>query len=162
MTDTNISSRQDNAGVIAPPPLIFIGVLTLALALDWMLSGPGFGWSYELRMAASAIFLVAGLALIVAAALRFSIAKTNIPPWKPSTAIVTTGVYRYTRNPMYLGMALIYATLCLFADSVIGLAGLPVALVVMHYGVIAREERYLEAKFGESYREYVERVRRWL
>ena len=102
-----------------------------------------------------------GLALPLAGGTRFMASKTNIHPWKPATTIVTSGIFRYTRNPMYLGMALIYAALSLFADSLIALAGLPVALVLMHYGVIAREERYLEEKFGEPYRQYTRKVRRW-
>jgi protein-S-isoprenylcysteine O-methyltransferase Ste14 len=161
MTDANISSGQDNAGVVARPPLIYLGVLALAIALDWALTGPGLGLPYELRIAAGAILLVAGLCLIVAAATLFNTAKTNIQTGKPTTAIVTSGVYRYTRNPIYLGMALIYTALSLFADSLIGLAGLPVALVIVHYGVIAREERYLEVKFGQPYRDYKQQVGRW-
>ena len=162
MTQTDMPSGPDNAGVIAPPPLIYLGVLAIALALDWLMTGPGFGVPYGLRMAAATLLLIAGLALILIAGGSFSAAKTNIPPWKPSTAIVSTGVYRYTRNPMYLGMALIYIALSLFADSLIALAGLLVVLAIMQYGVIAREERYLEAKFGPSYREYKGRVGRWV
>jgi len=112
-------------------------------------------------MAAATPLLIAGLSLIFIAGGSFSTAKTNIQPWKPSIAIVSTGIYRYTRNPMYLGMALVYAALSLFADSLIALAGLLVVLAIMQYGVIAREERYLEAKFGQSYREYKGRVGRW-
>ena len=162
MAQTDTSSQPDNAGVIAPPPLIFVGVLAIALAIDWLIAGPSLGMSYGLRMLMATILLIPGGALLFAAGAGFSAAKTNIPPWKPSTALVTSGIYRYTRNPMYLGMALAYAALSVFADSVIALAGLPVAMVVMHYGVIAREERYLEAKFGPSYREYKGRVGRWV
>ena len=162
MAHTDTSSQPDNAGVIAPPPLIFVGVLAIALAIDWLIAGPSLGMSYGLRMLMATVLLIPGAALLFAAGAGFSAAKTNIPPWKPATALVTSGIYRYTRNPMYLGMALAYAALSLFADSLIALAGLPVALAVMHYGVIAREERYLEAKFGDAYRDYRRMVRRWL
>ena len=162
MAHTDTSSQPDNAGVIAPPPLIFVGVLAIALAIDWLIGGPHLGLSFGLRMLIATILLAPGGALLFAAGARFSATKTNIPPWKPATALVTTGIYRYTRNPMYLGMALAYAALSLFADSLIALAGLPVALAVMHYGVIAREERYLEAKFGAEYQAYKNVVRRWI
>ena len=162
MAQTDTSSQPDNAGVIAPPPLIFVGVLAIALAIDWLIAGPSLGMSYGLRMLTATVLLIPGAALLFAAGAGFSAAKTNIPPWKPSTALVTSGIYGYTRNPMYLGMALAYAALILFADSVIALAGLPVALAVMYYGVIAREERYLEAKFGAEYRAYKSSARRWL
>jgi protein-S-isoprenylcysteine O-methyltransferase Ste14 len=156
------ASDKDNPGVIAPPPLIFIGVLLLALAFDWLVSGPGFGLPFSGRMALGAVLTLAGLAPILAASKRFAKAGTNVQPWKPSTALVTTGVYRYSRNPIYLGMALIYVGLSLFADSVLALAWLPLALIIMFNGVIRREERYLEGKFGEAYRAYRGRVRRWI
>ncbi len=162
MTQTGGQPENDNPGVIAPPPLIFLGVLALALAIDWALNGPTLGLPFEARMVAGVIFFGAGAALIAAGVARFLAAKTNPQPWKPATALVISGVYRYTRNPMYLGMALAYVGLSVFANSVIGLAGLPVALGVMHYGVIAREERYMEGKFGEEYRVYKRRVRRWV
>jgi protein-S-isoprenylcysteine O-methyltransferase Ste14 len=162
MTQTGTSSHPDNAGVIAPPPLIFVGVLAIALAIDWLIGGPRLGLSFGSRMLIATILLIPGGALLFAAGARFNAAKTNIPPWKPSTALVTGGVYRYTRNPMYLGMALVYIALSLFADSAVALAGLPVALLVMQYWVILREERYMEAKFGEAYRRYTQQVRRWL
>ena len=161
MAQIETSSQPDNAGVIAPPPLIYIGVLAIALAIDWLVAGPSLGMSYGLRMLLAAILLLPGAALLFAAGARFSAAKTSIPPWRPSTALVTTGIYRYTRNPMYLGMALAYVALSLFADSLIAVLALPVALAVMHYGVIQREERYLEGKFGDAYRAYMQVVRRW-
>lgn len=161
MAQTDLSSHPDNAGVIAPPPLIFVGVVAIALAIDWLIGGPRLGISFGTRMLIATILLIPGGALLFAAGARFSAAKTNIPPWKPSIALVTSGIYRYTRNPMYLGMALVYVALSVFADSLIALAGLPVALAAMYYGVIAREERYLEVKFGERYRQYKREVRRW-
>jgi protein-S-isoprenylcysteine O-methyltransferase Ste14 len=162
MTSTTEAGKRDVAGVIAPPPLVYLGFLLAALGLDWLIGGPALPFPDSLRLVLATMLLTLGGALLIAAGARFTAANTAMPPWKPTTAIVTTGIYRYTRNPMYLGMALIYAGLSLFADSVIALAGLPMALMVMRYGVIAREERYLEGKFGAEYREYKSAVRRWL
>lgn len=153
---------QDRPGVIAPPLLIFGGVLLAALGLDRLLAGPGFGLPSEARLTAGLLLAIAGAALIIAAAVHFRRAKTHIEPWKPTTAIVTTGVYRVSRNPIYLGLALGYLALSLLADSMIAMVMLPVALAVMHYGVILREEKYLDIKFGEEYRAFKRRVRRWL
>ena len=127
MAQTDTSPQPDNAGVIAPPPLIFIGVLAIAFALDWLIGGPSLS---SLRMLAVMILLIAGGALLVAAGVRFSASNTNVRPTQPVTALVTSGIYSYTRNPMYLGMALIYMGLSLLADSTIVLAGLPVALII--------------------------------
>lgn len=156
------ASQKDNAGVIAPPPLIYGLTLAAALVLDAVLQGPSLMLPAMVRSIAGSALLLAGFAIPIAAILRFSAAGTEVPPWRPSTALVTSGVYRFTRNPMYLGMALIYAGTALIADSVIAFAMLPPLLWVITSGVIKREERYLELKFGEAYRAYKRQVRRWI
>jgi protein-S-isoprenylcysteine O-methyltransferase Ste14 len=87
---------------------------------------------------------------------------TNVQPSQPSTSLVSTGLYRISRNPMYLGMALLYAGLALLLESIVALILLPVVLVIIQTQVIVREERYLEARFGDDYVAYKGRVRRWL
>lgn len=151
----------DTPGVVAPPPLIFAGALLLALAIDLVLFRVRTGLSETARFALFAVLIVAAGALIAAALARFRRARTPVEPWKPSTAIVINGVYAFTRNPIYLGMALAYVALALLFDSFIALLFLGPVLVIMTTGVIAREERYLNAKFGDEYRRYKASVRRW-
>ena len=86
---------------------------------------------------------------------------TRVEPWRASTGIVESGPFRWTRNPMYLGMALNYAGLAIALDGPIALILLPVLLAIIQTQVIAREERYLEGKFGQAYLDYKARVRRW-
>jgi protein-S-isoprenylcysteine O-methyltransferase Ste14 len=153
---------RDNPEVIAPPPILFAGMLAIGLAVDFRV----------VRLATHipayprdglAILLLAGACALAAAAIRgFRRAGTHVEPWEPSTAIVTTGVYRFTRNPMYLAGAIIYIAVALAADSGVTLLLLAPLLVILRYGVIAREERYLQAKFGDEYRRYQAAVRRWL
>lgn len=162
MTEPNNDTEQDHAGVTIPPPVIFVGMLALALGIDWVVAGPSFGLPFQPRMIGAGILLAAGLALLLIAGGKFSAEKTNIPPWKPATVLVTSGIYKYTRNPMYLGMALVYAALSLFADSVITLICLPIVLVLLYNIAIKREEHYLEVKFGQQYRDYKKAVRRWI
>jgi len=100
--------------------------------------------------------------MMLTAAGLFRRLGTNVPPSQPTTLIATTGPYRWTRNPMYLGMALIYAGLAIGFDGPIAFALLPLVLIAIQTQVIAREERYLEAKFGDDYRRYKADVRRWL
>ncbi len=88
-------------------------------------------------------------------------ARTHIDPSKPATALVTAGPFRFSRNPLYLSTTLLYIGAALSFRVLAALVVLPVALVVLHFGVIRREERYLEGKFGEEYRVYRARVRRW-
>jgi protein-S-isoprenylcysteine O-methyltransferase Ste14 len=154
--------ERDHAGIIVPPPLIYAGTLAVALGIDALIDGPGLGLPDTLRYIAGVVLFLLGLLLPLAASVRFRLAGTNVRPWMPSTALVTTGLYSYTRNPMYVGMTLIYVGLALFADSAIGLAFLIPLLLVITYAVIKREEHYLEVKFGEEYRRYKERVRRWI
>jgi protein-S-isoprenylcysteine O-methyltransferase Ste14 len=92
----------------------------------------------------------------------FQRAGTPLDPYKPSATIVTDGPYRLTRNPGYLGMTVTYVGIALLANAPGALAPLPIALAVLDRGVIAREEQYLERKFGPSYLEYKHRVRRWI
>ena len=157
MTSQN---TPDNAGVRVPPPLIFLGFLLLGLWYD----SPWF----DGRMAATGLTIaggivaVLGIALILISAPRHKKAGSNVEPWKPTTTIIITGVYAYSRNPIYLGIALAHGGLALCGGSMAALATLVLSVVVIQTYVIAREERYLEAKFGAPYDDYKKRVRRWI
>ena len=153
---------SDNPGVIAPPPLIYAGVLTLGLVVHFTILPVQTGWPRGWRYSVAVLLVIAAILLIAGALRRFSQAGTNVEPWKPSTAIVVDGVYRFTRNPIYLAMALAYVAISLATDSVVALMLLVPALLIVRYGVIGREERYLDAKFGDSYRRYQASVRRWI
>ena len=159
---------QDSAQVRLPPPLIYLGVLIVALAIDsytdWLPPrARSLGIAADIRWPLGILVASAGIALIAIAAGLFRRAETNLPPWQPATALVTGGIYRWTRNPMYLGMTLTYVGIAIAFDSLVAFVLLAVlVLPLMHSQVIAKEERYLEAKFGAAYRDYKSRVRRWL
>jgi protein-S-isoprenylcysteine O-methyltransferase Ste14 len=157
-----MTTVKDHPGVIVPPPLIFVAFLGVGLAVDFFAFRVASGLPAGGRYAAAVALAVVALLLGFGALFRFRRAGTNPEPWRPTTAIVTSGVYRFTRNPMYLGMVLLYAAIAVAADSVVALVLLVPLLVVIRYGVIAREERYLVAKFGDEYRRYQASVRRWL
>ena len=154
--------EPDSAGVRFPPPFVYVGALLLGLAAARFVTLRSFGIDWRLLVETGTLLFVAGAALMIAAAGLFRRLGTNIPPALPTTVIATTGPYRWTRNPMYLGMALVYAGLAIGFDAPIALALLPLVLVAIQTQVIAREERYLEAKFGDDYRRYKAEVRRWL
>ncbi len=103
-----------------------------------------------------------GFSVAVFALVAFHRADTRPEPWKPTTALVTSGPYRFTRNPMYLGFTLLYLGLALWFGGYWTLMLLPPVLVVMIHGVIRREEAYLSRLFGTEYDDYRQRVRRWL
>ena len=155
------SSRlADRSGVRIPPPLIFVAGFLAGVALE--LAFPIGALPFALALIAGLLGGALWLALDAPAMSRFRGAGTSIVPMRPTTALVTSGPYRFTRNPMYLGMAFLYAGLALAFGTIWALVLLPVVLLVVDRQVIAREERYLESKFGEAYREYKSRVRRWL
>ena len=122
----------------------------------------GLGLGAELRTWIAVAVLTAGLIVGLLAAGLFRRAGTDVKPWRSATALVTDGPYRWTRNPMYLGMSFVYLGLAIAADSLAALILLIPVVIIIQTQVIAREERYLEGKFGDEFRAYKARVRRWL
>jgi len=154
---------RDNAGVIAPPPLIALAAVLLGLALDWLL--PAYVLTVLLsfweRVVIAVILIGAGAALAIPALRGFRSAGTHVEPWKASTVLVTGGIFGRLRNPMYVGLTLLLAGLSIFLASDWMLVMTIVFMPVIHYGVVKREERYLEAKFGDAYRAYKASVPRY-
>jgi len=151
------------AGVIARPPFLFLATLLLGLALDYALPLPfTVARNGLVHWIIAGSLILVGLALAVAGIRNFSHAATPVPTYKPVRALVTTGIHGWTRNPIYLGMFLFYGGIGLAARSPWTLLlTLPLAITI-RYGVVAREEAYLERRFGDAYRDYKGRVRRWL
>lgn len=154
------ASGGDQAGIRIPPPLIYVAGLLGGVALEAAV--PIAGLSLGLAVASGIIGVAFWLAFDGSAMLLFQRARTSVVPMKPTTALVTSGPYRVTRNPMYVGMSFLYVGLALALGLIWALVLLPAVLLIVDRMVIAREERYLEAKFGDQYREYKSRVRRWL
>jgi protein-S-isoprenylcysteine O-methyltransferase Ste14 len=151
---------QDHAGVIAKPPIIYGVALVVGLVLQGVSPLP-IASSHPRSWVGLVLIALGGL-LAYTAIKTFERWNTPKNPAQPSTTIVTSGPYRYSRNPMYVSLTLIFLGLALTVNSGwLILMGVPV-LVLMHVGVICREERYLEAKFGQVYLDYKSSVRRWL
>ena len=155
-----MTEPRDTPGVLAPPPLIVAVHLLAGLGLDalWPASflQPDMQWLLAILLIAPAVLLALWCLLL------FRRAGTAVEPWHPSTVLVTGGPYRFSRNPIYLAMAVAFAGLACAVDSLWLLALLPVLVLALDRGVIAREEPYLQHRFGEAYRSYRARVRRWL
>jgi len=156
------SGAPDVAGVVALPPLIFLGFLAAATVLEAVVPLPVMAAHAFPRYLAGATLAGCGFVMIVMGTRRFQAAGTNIPPNLPTTALVVDGIYRRTRNPLYLGATLVYLGLSVVAGSFWAIGLVVPLLGVINTGVIAREERYLERKFGDAYRTYKARVRRWV
>jgi protein-S-isoprenylcysteine O-methyltransferase Ste14 len=156
------SGAPDVPGVIALPPVIFLGFLAAAAVLEAIMPLPVAVAHSLARYVAGAVLAAGGFVMIATGTRRFAAAGTNVPPTLPTTALVVDGIYRRTRNPLYLGLSLIYLGLGVAAGSLWAIGLLVPLLWVINVGVVKREERYLERKFGDAYRDYKARVRRWI
>jgi len=153
---------SDTSGVGFPPPLLYAGGFVAGVGAHRLL--PVRVWP-EPPAIASLLgwgLLVAGGLLVASAAYLFRRAGTTPNPTKPTSALVIWGPYRFTRNPMYVGMAALYVGGTLLLSDPWPLAFLPIVITLVQRRVIAREEAYLERRFGDEYRTYKARVRRWI
>jgi protein-S-isoprenylcysteine O-methyltransferase Ste14 len=151
------------AGVMARPPLLFLAALLLGLAADHLLPSLfAVPKADPIHWIVAGSLILIGLTLAAAGIRDFSRAGTPVPTNEPSRALVTTGIHGWSRNPIYVGMFLLYGGIGVAARSPWTLIlTLPLAITI-RYGVIAREEAYLERRFRDAYRDYRSRVRRWL
>ena len=158
-----MAEAHDTAGVIAPPPLIALGVVVIGVALDWLL--PAYVLttllSFDERIVIGAVLIVSGGAFGLSAVREFRAARTHVEPWKPSSALVSSGIFRWLRNPMYVGLGLLAAGIGVALASDWTLVMLVPGALLIHFGVVKREELYLEAKFGDAYRRYRDAVPRY-
>ena len=151
---------RDNAGVIAPPPFIYLGSLILVLLLNRKFPAPFL--PRRVARTFGGTFLCGGVVLGGWFIRTMRSAGTPVDPREPVSKLVTTGPFRYTRNPGYLGLAMIYSGIAFLANTLWVILLLPATQLVIQRGVIEREERYLEREFGEEYLRYRAQVRRWI
>jgi protein-S-isoprenylcysteine O-methyltransferase Ste14 len=150
----------DHPGVVILPPVLYLIGLALGFLIHWAAPRPIVSSSFR--------FLLGGVLVVLAMVLArwgqsvMDRAGTNVKPTKPTTALVVTGPFRYSRNPLYISLTLLYLGIALLANSLWVMVMIVPVLAVLHYGVVLREERYLEARFGDTYRAYRARVRRYL
>jgi protein-S-isoprenylcysteine O-methyltransferase Ste14 len=148
--------------VLAPPPLIYMSFLAAGIALHYLwVKLPFFPQGWIGHASGWPVFAL-GLLFLLWSARTFARRGENIRIEKPTNPLVTAGPFRFSRNPIYIGLSLAYIGLSLVFNSYWPLPFLPLVLVIMYFGVIQREEAYLEELFGQDYQDYKARVRRWL
>ena len=156
-----MNDTADTAQVIIRPPISWALAVLAGLALNWLMPLPFVPVMLPAGWLGAVVFALA-LLLVTWAIATITRTGSNVPTSLPTTTIVETGPYRFTRNPIYLGMFVGLAGLAVAFDSLWLLATLAPFALVIRYGVVAREEAYLERKFGDVYRGYRSRARRWL
>jgi protein-S-isoprenylcysteine O-methyltransferase Ste14 len=155
--------ESDHARVRVPPPLVYAAGFGLGLGLHHL--APGDALPASLRpvgIGLGVVGVAAALALCASALATFRRAGTSPVPVRPAAVLVDAGPYRFTRNPMYVGLGFAYLGLGLIFDRAWTLLLLPAVIGVIRYHVIAREERYLQSRFGPAYDAYRRRIPRWL
>ena len=156
--DDAATTSVANAGVIRPPIVVLASLLSAAvLTIAWPL--PFFPRVLHLPLGGLLIVMAAGLFWY--SIRQFRAAGTPVPGNKPTTAIVRTGPFRFSRNPIYLAFSLLQLGIAVWVNSWWLVTTLAAAIAIIHYVVIPREERYLEARFGAAYLDYKASVRRW-
>ena len=156
-----MADTADAAEVIVRPPIAWALAVLAGLVLNWLMPLPFLPAAVSTGWLGAIVFVFA-LALVAWAITTVTRAGSNVPTNLPSTTIVETGPYRFTRNPIYLGMVLGLIGLAIAFNSLWLLITLAPFALVIRYGVVSREEAYLERKFGDAYRRYRAGVRRWL
>ena len=156
-------NTTDHADVVVMPPLLFLGALAAGAFLSFVVPiGPTPGSANALALTVGITFVLIGFAIVALSARNFRLAGTSVVPGETATALVATGPYRFTRNPIYIGFLLAYFGFAIMLTSMWALLLLVPVLAILQRGVVLREEEYLERQFGETYRKYKARVPRWL
>lgn len=160
VAETNTSER--GARVRFPPPLAFLVGLLLGVAIDRYVFAAAFPIDRSIRIAIGVFVALCGAGVILSARIYFVRTGQSPIPWKPTPELIFEGPYRFTRNPMYIGMTLLQIGLGIALNNrwIVALA-LP-ALLIVHVVAVLPEERYLSERFGDNYRSYLTKVRRYL
>ena len=155
---------EDNPGVLVRPPFLYLGALMIGAVADtvWPASLDVLITAPKLILGAGLILFVGGVFMFISAVQQFTRAGTSVQTSEPVACLVIDGVYRLSRNPIYVGFSCVMAGLGLVWDNPWVLVLLAPVILTMHFGVILREETYLTNKFGDAYKEFMLTTRRWL
>ncbi len=157
-----MSQKADSPGVFIPPPLFFASIFLLSFPLQkWMPVSRSFFQTGAVRIA-GIIFIIASMIIGGTAVLQFFKTRNTVVTVKPANSLQTSGIYSFSRNPMYLSQMSLYTGLALLYGNWWTLILIPVVVITITLLVIKPEERYLERAFGDSYGEYKKKVRRWM
>jgi protein-S-isoprenylcysteine O-methyltransferase Ste14 len=157
-----MDTEKDNPGVIAFPPFIWLAGAILSTLVHFFVIHLPIATSYRVCLVCGIALMIVAPTLALSALFAMLGAGTNVDPAKPALTIVRGGPFRLTRNPMYLALCFLQIALGFFLNDWITLLFVVPLFLVLHFGVVLREERYLTAKFGEPYLQLKREVRRWL
>jgi len=157
-----MDEKPDRAGVAAPPPLLMVLCIAAGFLAEHAQHFPIFPANHPIRRPLCFALFGAAVIIFVAAIRELIKHKTHPSPYKPTATIVDTGIYRFSRNPIYVGFLLVVVASAACANSAWLLLAAVALFVLLRFGVVSREEQYLSRKFGDVYEEYRRKVRRWM
>lgn len=157
-----MKNKEDSPGVYIPPPLIYVLVFLSAIFIQKRISIDNWIFHLQITKIAGVLFLVISLLFLITSLRQFYISKNTLVLIKPASSLQFNGIYSITRNPMYVGLALIYLGISCFVGNWWNIILFPLLLVIVQVYIIKSEEKYLLRKFEKEYVVYKTKVRRWL
>ncbi|MGC3945518.1 MAG: isoprenylcysteine carboxylmethyltransferase family protein [Chryseolinea sp.] len=155
-------TSRDHAGVYVPPPLIYVSLFFVSILCQRAIPLP-YGWLKSPgAQIIGGVFIMSGITFLLPSLWRFLVSRNTLITIKPAHSLQTTGIYSFSRNPMYLALLCLYLGIAIFKGNLWTIAMVPVIVVIIQTYVIKKEEHYLIRAFGNEYLDYMKRVRRWL
>ena len=155
-------NKSKGPGVYIPPPLFYVLIFAASLFTQKTIPISDTFFHLKITKVAGVIFLIMALFFLVRSLRQFFLTKNTLILIKPASSLQTTGIYAITRNPMYVGLAIVYLGITCFIGNWWNIILFPILLLIVQEYIIKREEKYLELEFGQKYIEYKGEVRRWL
>ena len=154
--------KKDHPGVYIPPPVIYLAVFLIAYFIQKVITINNSFFQEDGVKAAGIFFFLAGLFLLVRGVGKFIQTGNTLVTVRPASTLQQSGIYRFTRNPMYFGFIFLYLGFTCFFGNWWHIIFLPVLIIIIQEYVVKREERYLERQFSQSYLDYKKKVKRWI
>ncbi|HWH63732.1 MAG TPA: isoprenylcysteine carboxylmethyltransferase family protein [Ginsengibacter sp.] len=157
-----METKKDSPGVYIPPPLFYVVVFLIALFLQKKIAINDFVFHLQITKILGISLFVISLFFIVTSLRKFFLSKNTLILIKPASSLQTNGIYNISRNPMYVGLAIVYLGITCFIGNWWNIILFPILLLIVQEYIINREEKYLIRRFGQDYLDYKSKVRRWL
>ena len=157
-----MKNKEDSPGVYIPPPLIYVLVFLAAIFIQKKISIDDSIFHLQITKIVGVLFLIISLLFLITSLRQFFISKNTLVLIKPASSLQVNGIFSITRNPMYVGLALVYLGISCFVGNWWNIILFPLLLLIVQEYIIKREEKYLLRRFGKEYVVYKTKVRRWL
>ncbi len=157
-----MKSKADNPGVYIAPPLFYVIIFVISILIQKIYPIKVLFFESKRAFSLGLLLIAIGFSIVLPAIIRFYKTKNTLITIRPANSLQTSGIYSFSRNPMYLGLLTIYSGMAFIKGNIWTFILIPIVILVVSYFVILKEEKYLNRKFGNDYTEYKMRVRRWV